>query len=346
MRPEEERDLIERYYRKAVAWAPSDEEELAIARELLEKAQRGFVVDDTGERLLYARDPELPVDAEFLVDEGAVRQQRLRHAVPILGAFLVAILAVFLVYGGALNRRPSPAPTAATRAPLFLATHTLTPKPIGSPAPLPTFTPEPTATSVPTLTPTPLPPEEVEVKPQPVKLEEGAVVPVSLEVAGRYFPVVPSGLRDGHWAYVTEADQVSWLAGSYVNVVLGLPYTDDNLDLLASTLRGTLWPYTGRAASSAVALSDSLTVSSVLTVRNSVGGTNHYRVVERRQVDVYAIEVLGQRRAGLTLVLLGGNEESADRRLVIWATPLQIVTGDREGGDPQPTIESTDQPTR
>ena len=65
----------------------------AIAQDLLEKAQRGFVVDDTGDRLIYASDPELPVDAEFLVDEGALRQQRLRRGLAIVGAFLVALLA-------------------------------------------------------------------------------------------------------------------------------------------------------------------------------------------------------------------------------------------------------------
>ena len=155
---------------------------------------------------------------------------------------------------------------------------------------------------MPTHTPTPLAPEEIKVKPEPVKLEEGAVVPVSLEIAGRYFPVVPTGLRDGNWAYVTDAGQVSWLAGSSVNVVLGLPYTAENLGLLAST----------------VALSDTL------TLRNNVGGTNHYRVAERRQVDLYAIELLAQRRAGLTLVLLGGNDESPDRRLVLWAVPTEV----------------------
>jgi len=173
---------------------------------------------------------------------------------------------------------------------------------------VPTYTPTPTR--VPTQTPTPLPPEEVEVKPQPVTLEEGAVVPVSLEIAERYFLVVPTGLRDDQWAYLTEPDQagtergesISWLAGSYVNLLLGLPYTQQNLDLLSSTLA----------------------ISDTLTLRNSVGGVNRYEVVDRRLVDVYAIEVLGQRRAGLTLVLLGGNEENPDRRLVIWAVPAEI----------------------
>ena len=165
---------------------------------------------------------------------------------------------------------------------------------------------------MPTHTPTPLPPEEVNVKPQPVKLEEGAVVPVSLEIAGWYFPVVPTGLRDGNWAYMTEADQASWLAGSYVNVILGLPYTEENLDLLASTL----------------------TLSDTLTLRNNVAGVNHYLVTERRLVDVFANEVFRQRRAGLTLVLLGGNEENPDRRLVIWAAPAgdgeEVITTDEQ----------------
>jgi hypothetical protein len=314
----EELELIEQYYRHTVAWAPSDEEALAIAQDLLEKAQRGFVVDDTGDRLIYASDPELPVDAEFLVDEGALRQQRLRRGLAIVGAFLVALLALLLIYGGDSGSTPAATPVATTPVPIFLATQTLTPTPTGSSTPtatpFPTYTPTPTST--PTQTPTPLPPEEVEVKPQPVKLEEGAVVPVSLEIAGRYFPVVPTGLRDDHWAYMTETGQVSWLAGSYVNVLLGLPYTQQNLDLMASSL----------------AISDTLTTtSSTLVLRNSVGGVNQYQVVDRHLVDVYAIEVLGQRRAGLTLVLLGGNEESPDRRLVIWAVPEEPEIAEGEG---------------
>ena len=307
MNREEELQSIETYYRQAVAWASSDEEELALAQDLLEKAQRGFVVDDSGQDLIYARDPELPVDAEFLVDEGALRQQRLRRFAPLAGAFLIALLAVFLAYGRGSVPPPAPTPLATREARIVLPTQTLTPTPTGSPAPTATATatPTPTPTAAPIGTPTPLPPQEVQVKPQPVKLAEGAVVPVSLEVAGRYLPIVPTGLRGGSWAYVTDPDQVSWLAGSYVNVLLGLPYSDGNADLLAASL----------------ALSDTL------RLRNNVAGVTSYRVVERHNVDVYAIEVFRQRRAGLTLVLLGGNDSasgaSPDQRLVIWAVPLE-----------------------
>ncbi|MBN1657228.1 MAG: hypothetical protein JXA93_02450 [Anaerolineae bacterium] len=308
---EEESQLAEQYYRQAIAWAASDEEELAVARDLLEKAQRGFVVDDTGDDLIYASDPELPVDAEFLVDEGALRRERLRRAMPIVGALLVAVVTAFLVYGGDSTLTATPTPTATTVATLFLATQTLTPTATGSPTPTPTatVTSTPTPTSAPTGTPTPVEPEEVQFKPEPVKLEPDAVVPVSLEIAGRYFPVVPTGLRDGPslrsgqaaWAYLPESEQASWLAGSIVNIILALPYTDDHLDLLSSTL----------------AMSDTV------TVRNNAGATNHYIVVERNLVDVYAIEVLRQCRAGLTLVLAGGHEENPSRRLVLFAVPFE-----------------------
>ena len=66
-----------------------------------------------------------------------------------------------------------------------------------------------------------------------------------------------------------------------------------------------------------------LALSDTLTLRSSVGGANTYQVVERGTASVYEIEALSQRRAGLTLVLLGGNEESPDRRIVVWAVPIE-----------------------
>lgn len=301
MKAEEERELIEQHYRQAIAAAASDEEELAVAQELLEKALRGFVVDDTGAKLIYASDPDLPVDAGYLVDEGALRQQRLHRIGPAVGAFLAAVLAVLLAYGGNLLPSPGMDGMPTHQAPVVLPSRTLVPThtPTATPTATPTNTPTPTPTPTPTRTP--LPPEEIEVKAEPVKLEAGAVVPVSLEVAGRYLPVVPTGLRDGNWAYLTESDRLSWLAGSMVNVVLGLPYTAANLDLLTS----------------------SLTISDTLTLRNSAAGTNRYQVVDRQPVGVYEIEVFSQRQAGLTLLLLGGNDESPDRRLAVWAVPVE-----------------------
>jgi hypothetical protein len=144
-----------------------------------------------------------------------------------------------------------------------------------------------------------VPPEEIPVKPVQVTLEPEAVIPVSLEVAGRFFPVVPTGLRDGYWAFVPDPAQVSWLAGTYVNVVLGLPYTEANGKLAAR-----------------------LSVSDTLTLRDNVAGTHPYRIVDKRLVAAYEIEALAQHQAGLTLLLLGGNDDGTDRRLVVWAVPI------------------------
>jgi hypothetical protein len=303
MQIEEELELCERFYSQAIAWATSDEEELAIAQDLLERAHRGFVVNDAGTDLVYARDPDLPPDADYLVDERPLQQQRLRTAAIIVGGFVLALLVVFLVYRQEPARDTDlPATSFATRQ-VFIPTQTLTPTPTSFPTATATPTHTPVPTTLPTATPTPQPPEEIEIKPQPVKLDADAVIPVSLEIAGRYFPVVPTGLRDGTWAFVTDPGQVSWLAGSQVNIVLGLPYTPDNLKLVATTL----------------------TMSDTLILRNNVGATHQYQVVARHSVDVFAVEAFNQRRAGLTLALLGGNDEEPNRRLVVQAIPVPMT---------------------
>ena len=297
MRQEEERELLEQYYRKAISGTASDEEELAIAQDLLEKAQRGFVVDDDGETIVYASPPDLPVDADFLVDEADLRRERLRKAVPWAGAFAVALIALLLVYGRGTGTgtTTTPMPTLAVR--ISIPTQTLTPTATATSTATPSATP--TQTPAPTYTPTSVPPEEIPVKPVQVTLKPEAVIPVSLEVAGRFFPVVPTGLRDGYWAFVPDPAQVSWLAGTYVNVVLGLPYTEANGKLAAR-----------------------LSVSDTLTLRDNVAGTHPDRIVDKRLVAAYEIEALAQHQAGLTLLLLGGNDDGTDRRLVIWAVPV------------------------
>jgi hypothetical protein len=300
MSNDEERQLCEQYYSRAIAGTATDEEELAIALDLLERAKKGFVVNDAGTGLIYISEPDLPVDADYLLEEGTPRQ-RLRQALPGLAALVIGVILVSLLFGGGGGEAtPTPTATSTTTA-AHLPTMTLTPTPTTAITEMPTETPTSTPTALPTETPTPATPKEVEVKPEPVKLEPGAVIPVSLEVAGRYFAVVPTTLRDETWAYLPDPARISWLAGSYVNVVLGLPYADDNLDLVTATL----------------------TLSDTLTLRTSVGGANTYQVLERRAVGVYEIEALSQRQAGLTLVLLGGNEESPDKRIVVWAVPIE-----------------------
>ena len=299
MSHDEERQLCEQYYSRAIAGTATDEEELAIALDLLERAEKGFVVNDAGTGLIYISEPDLPVDAECLVEEETPRQ-RLRQALPGIAVLIAGAILILLFSGGGGGATPTPTVTVTTAA-IYLPTMTLTPIPTTPVTPTPAATATATPTPLPTETPTPASPKEVEVKPEPVKLEPGAVIPVSLEIAGRYFAITPTTLRDDTWAYLPDQGRISWLAGSYVNVVLGLPYSADNLELVTTTL----------------------VLSDTLTLRTSVGGANTYQVVERRSVGVYEIETLSQRRAGLTLVLLGGNEESSDKRLTVWAVPIE-----------------------
>ncbi len=63
-------------------------------------------------------------------------------------------------------------------------------------------------------------------------------------------------------------------------------------------------------------------MSDTLTLRDNVAGTHAYRIVDKRLVGAYEIEALAQHQAGLTLLLLGGNDDGTDRRLVVWAVPV------------------------
>ena len=50
--------------------------------QLLEKAERGFVVNDAGTGLIYISEPDIPVDADFLIEEASQREKLRRILVP------------------------------------------------------------------------------------------------------------------------------------------------------------------------------------------------------------------------------------------------------------------------
>ncbi|MGD2205882.1 MAG: hypothetical protein PVH17_03790 [Anaerolineae bacterium] len=311
---EEDRKICEAYYSRAVAGATSDEEELAIARRLLEEAEYGGAVPtDDGTSVIRISSMDLPVDADHLIDGQEGLGSRFRSILPGLGLLFGLLALVLFRYGGLGASQDTTIPTTTVTAVAHIATQTLTPAPATAVLNTPTATQTPTPP--PTTTPTPLPPEEVRVEPEPVELDAEAVIPVSLELAGRYFPVVATTTRDDAWAYFPEPDQISWLAGSYVNVVLGLPYTKENVGLMAANLN----------------------ISDTLVLRNNAGKANVYQVTDRRAVDVYEIETLNQHRAGLTLVLLGGNDEDPNRRLVVEATPVEQAEAEKGGEPAEPT---------
>ena len=159
MSNDEERQLCESYYSRAIAGAASDEEELAIALALLEGAERGGVVNDAGTGLIYISEPEIAVDADYLLDEETPRQ-RLRRIWPIVGA-MAAVMLILLVRYGNWGGETEPTPTlTATTVAVHLPTMTLTPTSTALVMATPTNTPTVAPTPLPTETPTPAPPKE------------------------------------------------------------------------------------------------------------------------------------------------------------------------------------------
>ena len=175
MNRDEEQQLCEAYYRRAIAGTTSDEDELAVALDLLEKARNGFVVNDDGSGLMYISDLDPSADADYLV-EGPSAGQRLRRALPAVLILVLGLAAVLFLYGDwGKGEPPTATPTTATSVVIRLPTMTLTPTPTRPVTETPTNTPTAAPTPQPTETPTPVAPKAVEVKPEPVKLDADAV---------------------------------------------------------------------------------------------------------------------------------------------------------------------------
>ena len=146
-----------------------------------------------------------------------------------------------------------------------------------------------------TETPTPLPTLESELLADiigaGVKTKE-LVLPRTLEIKGVSFVVQPVKTKQGEWRLPAEPRAVSWIYGTVINYVLGLEATAENKALLAG-----------------------LAFGDVFLLRTSTGLTTRFAYVDTVRVAPQVTELFGQRRPGLTLVLL--NDGTADSRIVI-----------------------------
>ena len=108
------------------------------------------------------------------------------------------------------------------------------------------------------------------------------------------YSVIPVPLEGGRWpVHAEENDVATWVYGTVVNYVIGLPYTTTTESRLASLDPGA---------------------RITLTLNN---GTNLvFGAPQARRYAADNVEPLAQAKPGLTLVLLGGQEESADRLVV------------------------------
>lgn len=336
------RALLDKYYSQAIAGVTSDEDELLVAEDMLRRAQSGAVPDDAGAKTIVI-DPrrKVPLDNPLLVKSAAsaLRQENLKRFLPLGGLIAVAIVVVSLINRGGGKEEAAmaaasgtPGATVITGTVTLTATPTLTPTSV--PTPFDTATPVPTATVTPTPTdmPSPLPnatptPMVIAYERTPVSVEPSRsmiIWPVSIEIKERIFPVAITGLTDEGrlWGYAPEDNRISWLAGSWVNVILGLPFSFSNLELL-----------------------ESLEINDPLMIRDNHAVIHRFKISDVRVVEQHQIETLRQKEAGLTLVLLNQNvgEHEGDR-LIAKAIPERLV-GETGEFSTRPTATATPLPT-
>jgi hypothetical protein len=115
--------------------------------------------------------------------------------------------------------------------------------------------------------------------------------PASLEIArpqgsAVVYPVVASASDlGGTWQPQTASGTAAWLNGTYINLVFCLPAESE-------------------------AMLKELSRGDPITMRPASGALRHYAIIRTRSVGRQQIEIMDQRRAGLTLIACGiGNNE-------------------------------------
>jgi hypothetical protein len=118
------------------------------------------------------------------------------------------------------------------------------------------------------------------------------VVPRTLEVKGVSFVVQPVQIKSGDWPLPDDDRAVSWVYGSVINYALGMQATPDNKALLSSIKSGDTF-----------------------ILRMSTGPVYRFAFADMVRVSPQSSEIFRQNRPGMTIALLGDEEEST--RVVI-----------------------------
>lgn len=139
-------------------------------------------------------------------------------------------------------------------------------------------------------TATPIPTLEAELLADIVDagVKTSLVVPRTLEVKGVSFVVQPVKVTAGDWPRPDDERAVSWVYGTVINYTLGLEATAANKQLLSSLGPGDM-----------------------LLLRMSTGAVYRFAFADMVKVAPQASEVFRQNRPGLTVALLGDEEESS-----------------------------------
>lgn len=120
------------------------------------------------------------------------------------------------------------------------------------------------------------------------------LVPKKLYVRDRAFEITPVAIQKGKWPVGTaDSASASWVFGSLVNYLVGLPNSSENKDLLQA-----------------------ISEADTITLELSDGQTIEFKFDAQQLVSSSNDEIFTQQHPGLTLLLLG---DDGDQRLVVTA---------------------------
>jgi len=267
--PTEDRDYLTRRYRKSIRTngISSDEQEISMADQYLQRyAYEGLVpAGDQWVRISASRRQQLKsgqTDTAEIDDDEGGGIPWMTVAVVGFGIFLL-IFVLSRVLGGDDEK-------------LTIADNVLTPTPTV------TFTPSPTPTA------TPIALIESDTFIQAGDGHNRAWFPVQLQVLGadeiqsRVFIVQEREIALTEWSFDPNPDVASWISGTHVRPIFGIPHSDSNRDWMTSLGNGTQF-----------------------VIRMNTGSELVYTFSETQALGRENTTLLRQDQPGIVLVLIG-----------------------------------------
>ena len=119
-------------------------------------------------------------------------------------------------------------------------------------------------------------------------------LPKTLRLRSRSKSIVPVNVDKGNWTPTADVERAEWVYGTLINYVIGLPASQENSDMLQA-----------------------MSEADEIVIDLSNGQALTFRYTGRQFVSAGSADIFAQTRPGLTLVLLGDNN---NQRIVVNAS--------------------------
>ncbi len=298
----------------------TDEEELALANELIRRAEQGSYPEGGAMHIISPRaDVDWASDAAML----AVRPPPARNYGLVAGGILIGVTLIFALFAVAGGSKGSDATFATSATSATSATATAVAASSASSASsangaLSVSGAQATQTAIAQATAGWA--GSGIVVGTDYKQRLPPVYPETLEIDGAPFRVYPSAMDGGKWQYQTVEGTASWIGGTLINWSFGVPDLEVNMALFKRLEQA---PDGDKEA----------------LLRMSGGVVRYFRLQTPTQVDRQQIEAFAQNQPGITIVLLG--DEQGPRRWLLRGTEDYARSGYGAGVDATATPSAT-----